>query len=43
MHVLRTQNVLPDGFTGQVALAVGLFILGVLVVVVLERLSNRVK
>ncbi|XXJ19455.1 DUF368 domain-containing protein [Desulfovibrio caledoniensis] len=43
MHVLRTQNVLPDGFTGEVALAVGLFAVGVLVVVVLERLSNRVK
>jgi putative membrane protein len=43
MHVLRTQNVLPDGFTGEVALAVGLFAVGVLVVVVLERLSNRVR
>ena len=43
MHVLRTQNVLPDGFTGEVALALGLFALGVLVVVVLERLSNRVQ
>ncbi|MGE4422657.1 MAG: DUF368 domain-containing protein [Pseudodesulfovibrio sp.] len=43
IHVLRTQNVLPDGFSGQVALAMGLFVLGVLVVVVLERLSNRVK
>jgi putative membrane protein len=43
MHVLRTQNVLPDGFSGEVALAMGLFALGVLVVVVLERLSNRLK
>lgn len=43
MHVLRTQNVLPDGFTGEMALALGLFALGVLVVVVLERLSNRVQ
>jgi len=43
MHVLRTQNVLPDGFTGEVALAVGLFAVGVLAVVVLERLSNRVR
>ena len=43
MHVLRTQNVLPDGFTGEVALAVGLFAVGILVVIALERLSNRVK
>ncbi|MEZ7196575.1 DUF368 domain-containing protein [Pseudodesulfovibrio karagichevae] len=43
IRVLRTQNVLPDGFSGEVALALGLFVLGVLVVVVLERLSNRVK
>ncbi|WP_338666641.1 DUF368 domain-containing protein [Pseudodesulfovibrio methanolicus] len=43
MHVLRTQNVFPDGFSGEVVLAMGLFVAGVLVVVVLERLSNRVK
>ncbi|OIQ48751.1 hypothetical protein BerOc1_03504 [Pseudodesulfovibrio hydrargyri] len=43
MHVLRTQNVLPDGFTWEVAQALGLFVLGVLVVIALERLSNRVK
>ncbi|WP_319584576.1 DUF368 domain-containing protein [uncultured Pseudodesulfovibrio sp.] len=43
MHVLRTQNVLPDGFTGEVALALGLFVLGVLVVVALERLSSRAR
>jgi putative membrane protein len=43
MHVLRTQNVLPDGFTVEVAVALGLFVLGVIVVVGLERLSNRVQ
>jgi len=43
MQVLRTQNVLPDGLSGEVALAMGLFAVGVLVVVVLERISNRVK
>jgi putative membrane protein len=43
MHVLRTQNVLPDGLTGEVALALGLFAAGVFVVIVLERLSNRVQ
>jgi putative membrane protein len=43
MHVLRTQNVLPDGLSGEVALALVLFAAGVLVVIVLERLSNRVQ
>jgi putative membrane protein len=41
IHVLRTQNVLPDVFDEGVALAIGLFAVGVLVVIVLERLSNR--
>ena len=41
IHILRTQNVLPDAFDGGVALALGLFAVGVLGVIVLERLSNR--
>ncbi|EGB13472.1 protein of unknown function DUF368 [Pseudodesulfovibrio mercurii] len=43
IHVLRTQNVLPDGFSGEVVLALGLFAAGVLVVFVLERLSDRAQ
>ncbi|AMK11988.1 DUF368 domain-containing protein [Pseudodesulfovibrio indicus] len=40
MHVLRTQNVLPDGFDSGVALALALCVAGVCVVIVLERLSR---
>jgi putative membrane protein len=43
MHVLRTQNVLPDGFNGEAALALGLCLAGVAAVIVLERLSNRAE
>jgi putative membrane protein len=43
MHGLRTQNVLPDGFNGEAALALGLCLAGVAAVIVLERLSNRAE
>ena len=40
MHVLREQNVLPDGLNGQFFLALGLAAVGVFVVIALERLSK---
>lgn len=43
IHVLRAQNVFPDGFGWDVVLALGLFAAGVLAVCVLERLSDRTQ
>ncbi|MBG0789231.1 MAG: DUF368 domain-containing protein [Desulfovibrionaceae bacterium] len=40
MHVLREQNVLPDGLSGEVFAAVGLVLAGAVIVLVLERLSS---
>jgi len=40
VHVLREQNVLPDTINGEVFFAMGLVIVGIIVVLALERLSH---
>ncbi|NDV19741.1 DUF368 domain-containing protein [Pseudodesulfovibrio sp. JC047] len=40
VHVLREQNVLPDMVSGDVLFAVGLAVLGVIVVLALDRFSH---
>ncbi|WP_319544169.1 DUF368 domain-containing protein [uncultured Pseudodesulfovibrio sp.] len=41
VHVLREQNVLPDAVNGEVLLAVGLSLVGIILVLVLERFSRK--
>ena len=40
VHILREQNVLPDALNGDVLLAMGLVVVGVTLVLLLERLSH---
>jgi len=40
IHVLREQNVLPDGMDGEFFFAVGLALVGIVAVLLLERLSS---
>jgi putative membrane protein len=40
VHVIRDQNVLPDAFDGEVMLAVGLAVVGFVLVLTLERLAQ---
>jgi putative membrane protein len=40
MHVITTANVIPDGWSGEVAAAILLFFLGTVAVLALERVSR---
>ncbi len=41
VHVLREQNVLPEAFDSQAMLALGLAVVGLVGVIVLERIASR--
>ncbi len=43
VHVLSERNIIPDSLSGEVALALGLMVLGFFIVILLEKLSEKEK